>query len=231
MPDKDEREGLERELASSRELVHELEAELAALRPVAAELRQELRALRAGLGSTAELDVDEEDWPSGNGSERDVPERAGAAPPPPLPRPVIVPRLVLETAFLALAATIAVLADLEPLWIVVVMAAAWVIVAASEWAAFAKQRRWRLDEVAPPLVEGGSPAWYVPPVEQTVLEQPDRSESHTVVTSLPAEETDVQPAATPALEETGELTVDQPRRRFWQRRKHAEEPPGDPWEA
>ena len=60
MPDKDEREGLERELASSRELVHELEAELAALRPVAAELRQELRALRAGLGSTAELEVDEE---------------------------------------------------------------------------------------------------------------------------------------------------------------------------
>ena len=108
------------------------------------------------------------------------------------------------------------------------MAAAWLIVAASEWAAFAKQRRWRLDEVAPPLVEGGSPAWYLPPVEQTVLEPPDRSESHTAVTSLPAaDDTGVVPA--PGVEETGELAP--PRSRFWRRTQDDATTAGDSGEA
>jgi hypothetical protein len=228
MTDEEQRQSLERELSASRELVHELEAELAALRPVAAELRQELRALRAGLGSTAELDPDDEDWHVGNGSGPGTPGFGGSATPPPLPRPVIVPRLILETAFLVLAAAIAVLADLDPIWIVAVMAGAWLIVALSEWAAFAKQRRWRLDEVAPMYGEGGSPAWYVPPVERTMLEPPDGAESHTMVTSLPADETGVQAAV--SIEDTGEIAAE-PRRRFWRRRRTAEdEPAGDPWE-
>jgi hypothetical protein len=230
MAEQDDREPLEQELAASRELVRELETELAALKPVARELRQELRALRAGLGSTAELEeLDDEDWPSDNGSGHG---HGGwsAAPPPPLPRPVIVPRLILETAFLVLAAAIAVLADLEPLWIVAVMAGAWLLVALSEWAAFAKQRRWRLDEVAPPLREGGSPAWYVPPVEQTVLQASGSDESHTVVSSSSSDETEVR-RASPALEDTGELAAE-PRRRFWRRRRRdASDTPGDPWEA
>ena len=212
-----------------QELERELETELAALKPVGAELRQELRALRAGLGSTAELEqLDEEDWPSDNGSGHDHGSWA-SPPPPPLPRPVIVPRLILETAFLVAAAAVAVLADLEPLWIVAVMAGAWLLVALSEWAAFAKQRRWRLDEVAPPLAEGGSAAWYVPPVERTMLQAPSSDESHTVVSSPSQDETEVRRAA-PALEETGELAVE-PRRRFWRRRKSTPDtPPGaDPW--
>jgi hypothetical protein len=219
------RDELERELASSRELVHELESELAALRPLASELREELSAIRTGLGQTAELAPD--DWQGANGTRPDPPF-AGAAPPPPLPRPVIVPRLVLETAFLVAAAAITALADLDAVWIALVMAGAWVLVALSEWAAFAKQRRWRLDEVAPPLPEGGSPAWYVPPVEQTVLRGPDTSESHTVVASLPVEETGAQPAV--SIEDTGVRPA--PRRRFW-RRRHGEavDADGDPWEA
>jgi hypothetical protein len=220
--DAEQREALERELAASRALVHELEAELAALRPVAAELRQELRALRVGLGSTAELDADE-DWPSGNGSAAGPALWSGAAPPPPLPKPVLVPRLVLEAAFLALAAAIAALADLSAPWIVAVMAGAWLIVALSEWVAFEKQRRWRLDEVAPPVTETGSRDWYVPPVEQTALVPPDRSESHTIVSLPPAEETGVVPVV--VSEDTGELAG--PRRHFWQRGRRAEPSPDD----
>ena len=225
-----EREALERELAASRELVRELEAEVAALRPVAAELREELRelrALRAGLGSTAQFELDDEDWPAENGSD---PGRSAwsVAGPPPLPRPVVVPRLVLEAAFLALAAAVAALAELAPIWIVAVMAGAWLLVALSEWAAWARQRRWRLDEVAPLLEESGSPDWYVPPVERTMLEPPDRAESHTMVATLPAAETGIQPAVELAAADDAE----QPRkRRFWQRRKDDTlDGAGDPWE-
>jgi hypothetical protein len=229
MADEEQRESLERELAQSRELVHELEEELAALKPMAAELRQELRALRSGVGSTTQLDLDDEEWNGSNGSSHGPSAWSVGATPPPLPRPVIVPRLVLETAFLVLAAAIAVLADLEPVWIVAVMAAAWVIVALSEWAAFAKQRRWRLDEVAPMVGEGGSPAWYAPPVERTMLEPPAASESHTVVTALPADETAIRPAV--AIDETGEIPAE-PRRRFLRRKPKADETAdGDAWEA
>jgi hypothetical protein len=217
MAEDEQRQALEQELTASRELVRELEAELAALRPVAAELRQELRALRLGLGSTAEIDVDD-DWPSGNGSERSTALWSGTAPPPPLPKPVVVPRLILEAAFLALAATLAALADLSALAIVGVMAGAWLLVALSEWVAFEKQRRWRLDEVAPLVAESGSPAWYMPPVEQTMLEPPDRSAAHTIV-SLPAgEDTGVVPPL--ASEDTGQIPA--PRGRFWRKARHEE---------
>lgn len=224
MGEQPERHDLERELASSRDLVHELEAELAALRPLASDLRRELTEIRTGLGQTAELDPDE--WQGANGSRPEAPF-AGIAPPPPLPRPVMVPRLILETAFLIAVAAIAALADLDAVWIGAVMAGAWLLVALSEWAAFAKQRRWRLDDVAPPLPEPGSPAWYVPPVEQTVLRGPDAAEFHTVVTALPAEETGVQPAV--SIEDT----VEPPRRRRLWRRRGADAPGagGDPWEA
>ena len=227
MAEGDQREALERELASSRELVRQLEAELEALRPIAAELRRELRALRStGLGSTAELDADD-DWPAGNGAAHEAGAWSGAAPPPPLPKPVVVPRLILEAAFLALAATIAALAELSVLGIVGVMAGAWVIVALSEWAAFEKQRRWRLDEVAPMVGESGSPSWYMPPVEQTMLEPPDRSAAHTIV-SLPAgEDTGIVPAL--AAEDTGELAP--PRRRFWRRTQDDATTAGDPGDA
>jgi hypothetical protein len=225
----EDREAVEHALAQYRDRVHELEAQVAALAPVADELRHELRALRTGLGSTAHLELDDEDWPAENGSDPSRRGWNGAALPPPLPRPVIVPRLVLEVAFLALAAAVAALAELEPVWIVAVMTGAWALVALSEWAAYAKQRRWRLDEVAPLLEEQGSPAWYVPPVERTALEPPDRSELHTVVTSLPAAETgELQSVEVPE----GDTDPGAPRRRrFWRRSRDDAEVAGDPWEV
>lgn len=218
-----ERDDLERELEASRELVHELEAELASLRPLASDLREELKALRAGLGQTAELRPG--DWPLANGGAPHEAPLPATVPPPPLPRPVLVPRLILETAFLAAAAAVCALAELDAVWIVVVMAGAWLIVALSEWAAFAKQRRWRLDEVAPPLPEVGSPAWYVPPVQQTLLRGPDEAESHTIVAALPADETAVRPPI--VIEDT----IVPKKRRFWRRSRDEHDLDEDPWEA
>ena len=113
--------------------------------------------------------------------------------PAPLSRPIVVPRLALEAVFLVLVALLAGLADLSTTAIVVVMAVAWALVVLSEWAAAAKRARWRLDSVATPLDEptaGASDStgpWSIPVVEATVVEAPDRSESHTVVTKLPPE--------------------------------------------
>jgi len=216
------RDDVERELEASRELVHELEAELASLRPLASDLREELKALRAGMGQTAELRPG--DWPAANGGAPEAPPLT-VAPPPPLPRPVLVPRLILETAFLVAAAAVCALAELDAVWIVIVMAGAWLIVALSEWAAFAKQRRWRLDEVAPPLPAVGSPAWYVPPVQQTLLRGPDEAESRTIVSALPAEETGVRPPI--VIEDT----IVPKRKRFWQRHRDEQGLDDDPWEA
>ena len=56
------------------------------------------------------------------------------------------------------------------------MAVAWGLVALAEWAAAAKRARWRLDEIAPPVVVPGSDAadrtgpWDMPVVEATVVE-------------------------------------------------------------
>ena len=211
--------------------IGELEGEVSALRPVAAEIRQELRALRSGGMPTAELAPGDVDWPvEANGSG--PAEAWTASPTPPLPRPFVLPRLVLETAFLVLVAALAAVADLEPLWIAAVMAAAWVIVALAEWAAWAKRRRWHLEEIPPAVVDVGSPDWYAPPVEQTIMQAPEPSESHTVVASLPApagEDTGVLDAAD-ADEATEEDAV-APRRRFGFLRRRRGESAGDPWES
>ena len=95
--------------------------------------------------------------------------------------------------FLVLVALLAGLADLSTTAIAVVMAAAWALVVLAEWAAAAKRARWHLDAVATPLDEPAADAsdstgpWSMPVVEATVVEAPDDSESHTVVTKLPPE--------------------------------------------
>jgi hypothetical protein len=167
-----------------------------------------------------------------------------------------VPRLALETVFLLGVALFAGLADLSPEWIVGLMAGAWLLVVLSEWTAAAKRARWRLEEI-PPAVEtpGGDSGestgpWSMPVVESTAIEQPDASESHTVVAALPApaETTDEQPVeiAEPGAElppppeatdeeapEVAEPEDEQPaaERRRWWRRKPAEPQPTDPWET
>jgi len=198
--------------------IGELEGTVAALGPVVSELR----ALRAGVASDAA------DWSPGNGSGLGA--HPGVVPPPPLPRPVIVPRLVLEAAFLAAVAAVAAVAKLDAVWIVAVMAGAWVLVALSEWAAFLRQRRWRLDEVAPLITQTApDPAWFVPPVEATMLELSESSESQTVIARLPAGEETV--AHAPPLELDDEPEPGGRRRRLWRRREPAEAAAEDPWEA
>ena len=198
--------------------IGELEGAVDALRPVA----DELRALRRGVAGAYDEDLDE-GWGGGNGSSPGSVARPAGGLPPPLPRPLVFPRIALEAVFLALVAALAALADLAPAWIVLVMLGAWLLVAISEWAAFARHRRWQLEEVAPPVVDAGDPSWFVPPVESTMLELPDASESHTIVAALPA----------PVSDDTQEHSLedeDEPgKRRFWRRRKRGAT--ADPWEA
>lgn len=106
----------------------------------------------------------------------------------PVRRRPAVPRMLLEGLFLAAVAAGAGLADLEAPVIAAVMAGAWVLVALIEWAASRADRR--RDEVrfvampAPPEPTPADAAWFVPPVEQTMLEggAPD---SDTLVATLP----------------------------------------------
>jgi hypothetical protein len=205
---------VEQAFSEFAERVRELES-------IASELRAELETLRARRAAPAPFE--HETWPE-----------AGLAPSPdwvsavpaPLSRAPAVPRLALEGVFLLLVGLFAGVADLSAAWIVLVMAAAWVLVALAEWAAAAKRVRWRLDEIAPPL-DATDPAasdstgpWDVPVVEATVIEGSE-AESNTIVTKLPGDERKAEPAPPEA-----------PRRglRRW-RRRPAEATAADPWEA
>src|SRR5918997_4926992 len=202
------------------------------LESVAADLRAELRALRAERPPPAAASYsEEEEWPDDARSPADW---VGSIPPP-VVRTFAVPRLALETVFLVGVALFAGLADLSPEWIVGLMAGAWLLVVLSEWTAAAKRARWRLEEI-PPAVEApaedageSTGPWSMPVVESTAIEEPDASESHTVVAALPApaETTDER------APEGAEPEAEQPaaaRRRWW-RRKPAEPPSTDPWET
>jgi hypothetical protein len=106
----------------------------------------------------------------------------------PVRRRPTVPRLLLETLFLAAAAAAAAIAKLDAPVIAGVMAGAWVLVALIEWAASrAERRRDELPPVAvpsaPPALAPADAAWFVPPVEHTLLEAP--ADSPTAITKLP----------------------------------------------
>ena len=199
------------------------------LEEVAAELRDELRDLRS-----RSVPYGEEDWPEADGVGGGAPAPPDwlASVPPPLVRPFAVPRLAVEAAFLLGVALLAGLADLSPTAIVLVMAAAWALVALAEWSAAAKRARWRLDEIALPLeARSGDETtgpWNMPVVQATVVEQADDSESRTVIAALPAEpEADQEPPET-------ELEPEQkPKRRLLRlrRRRPVEAGAEDPWEA
>lgn len=211
------------------------------LESVAVELRTELRSLRAErAAASAAPDVDP-DWPAEHGVADTglggSPDWVAAAVPPPLQRPVGVPRLALEAVFLLLVALFAGLADLAPEWIALLMAGAWLVVVLVEWTAAARRARWHLDEIPPPLAiaDTGETTgrWSSPVVEATAFAAPDVSESRTVVTKLPV---DPEPAEA-GPEETGEMDVpaeepEKPPRRGLFRRRRAEAPtPADPGET
>jgi hypothetical protein len=200
------------------ERVRELEA-------VADELRAELRSLRAERSSRS-ASFDEEHWPVEPRANLS-PDWVAAVPPPQLRR-FAIPRLVVEGAFLLLVALFAGLADLSAAWIVLVMAAAWMLVVLAEWAEAARRARWRLEEIPPPLVADAADTtgpWDMPVVEATAIETGPDPESKTIVTKLPADP-----------EETGETpAAPAPRARrlrvLRRRRQPAEASTADPWEA
>jgi hypothetical protein len=89
-------------------------------------------------------------------------------------RPHAVPRLLLEIVFLAGVAGAAAIAELETAVIVLLMLAAWTIVAAVEWfAARAAQQQAAVS--AMPLAGAGAiypddPSWFAPPLERPLVE-------------------------------------------------------------
>jgi hypothetical protein len=109
----------------------------------------------------------------------------------PVRRRSSAPRIVLEILFLAACATAAAVADLEPPALAGVMVGAWVLVALIEWASSrAERRRDELLSIPPPMPaspEAADPSWFVPPVEQTLLDAGSASTGAvTAVTRLPA---------------------------------------------
>ncbi len=140
------------------------------------------------------------------------------------------PRFALEAAFLILLAVGAGLADLSPTAIVLVMVAAWVIVAVIEFTAE------RLGTAFPPLRHT-----YVAPPPVRRRSEGDLVEA-TVVTPVPepvpAKEDEPPEAPPPAPETEPEVPVvaaepetsPEPsrRRRFWQRREQEEVEEGEP---
>ena len=211
---------VEEAFATFADRVRELES-------VASELRAELRSLRAERAASGRFE--NEHWPVDAGLVGGGLPLADwvATVPPPLDRPLTVPRLAIEGAFLLLVAGLAGLADLAPAWIVLVMAVAWGLVALAEWAAAAKRSRWRLDEIAPAVTAAGPDAadstgpWDMPVVEATAVES-SASESKTVVTKLPVEPAEAEAQVEPAPA--------RPRRRL-RRRRPAEASAADPWEV
>ncbi|HZG34685.1 MAG TPA: hypothetical protein VEY87_02460 [Gaiellaceae bacterium] len=175
------------------------------LESIAAELRAELRALR----EERPVSFGDEDWPD---EVYDSPPADWVAwIPPPFARSLAFPRIAFEVAFLLVVALLAGLADLETRWIVLVMASAWVLVAASEWAAAAKRARWRLEEV-PAAVGTAEPGestgpWSMPVVEATVVEPPDGSDAHTMIGAIAPGDAAVVVAA-PAVEPANEAPLE-----------------------
>ncbi len=140
------------------------------------------------------------------------------------------PRFALEAAFLILLAVGAGLADLSPTAIVLVMVAAWVIVAVIEFTAE------RLGTAFPPLRHT-----YVAPPPVRRRSEGDLVEA-TVVTPVPepvpAKEDEPEEAPPPAPETEPEVPVvaaepetsaePSRRRRFWRRREQEEVEEGEP---
>ena len=113
--------------------------------------------------------------------------------PAPVRRRRAVPRLLLEVLFLAAAATAAAISELDAAAIAAVMIGAWVLVALIEWAASrADRRRDEIPEIVPLLQAeppSADPAWFVPPVEQTLIETTGET---TAVTRLPPAPDDIE---------------------------------------
>jgi hypothetical protein len=164
------------------------------------ELSDQVEALRADvrrLGGPG-LPASEPGWDDERDDSSPTPSYAwvssvGA----PVRRRPAVPRLLLEVLFLIGVATAAAVAELDAPVIAGLMAGSWLLVALIEWAASRADRK--RDVIpsyagAPPVEpRSADPAWFVPPVEHTLLEPaPD---SPTAVTKLPPAPEDLEATA------------------------------------
>lgn len=153
-------------------------------------LQSELRALRAQTRSLPASNLDAPGW-----DDRPQVRRESSAwirsLDGPSARPPAVPRLFLELVFLIAVAVGAVLADLGPEAIVLVMTGSWALVALAEWTAAVAARR-RAEVFDAPLAGGGvfadDPSWFVPPVERTELEVVEEDEDTATRLPRPASE-------------------------------------------
>jgi hypothetical protein len=104
-----------------------------------------------------------------------------------------LPRFVLEGLFLGAVAAAAAIAELDSVAIAGVMVGAWVLVALIEWAASRAESRPVIAAYAPAPAAppGADPAWFSPPVEQTLLDARE-TDSETAVTRLPPARDDVE---------------------------------------
>ena len=148
---------------------------LGAVRALSAQvggLQAELQALRAQSRPLPPL-IDAPEWDQAPPARRERSawmrslDRPGARPP-------AVPRLLLEVVFLIAVAGAAAIAELDPVVIGLLMAAAWALVAATEWLASRAARR-HAEISAMPLAGAGGifaddPSWFGPPVERTAVE-------------------------------------------------------------
>jgi len=136
---------------------------------------QSLRSQRRGLPASG---ADAPGWGDGGTQVRRESSAWMRSLDGPGPRAPAVPRVLLEVVFLVAVAVGAALANLRPVVIVVVMALAWVLVVAAEWAAAQAGMR-RADASQAPLaaVAGGlfadDPSWFAPPIERAALEAPE----------------------------------------------------------
>lgn len=155
---------------------------LGAVRSLSAQvggLQSELHALRAQVRPLP-------DAPDAPGWDESTPARRESSPwvrslDRPGPRRPAVPRLLIEIVFLVAVALAAAIAELDPVVIVLLMAAAWVLVAVAEWIAAQSAVR-HAQVLEAPLAGAGTyfpedPSWFGPPVERTVVEAGDGTES------------------------------------------------------
>ena len=159
---------------------------LGSTEPENAELIDAIKALSAQVGGlqseVQSLRAQSRGLPS---ASRDAPAWDGTAPARrersawirsldgPGPRAPAVPRLLLELVFLVVVAVAAAIAELDAPVIVLLMAAAWGLVALSEWMA-AREAERRAEMSLAPLPGVGAvlvedPSWFAPPLERTAL--------------------------------------------------------------
>jgi hypothetical protein len=161
------------------------------LTTVVRDLTDRIEALQADvrrLGAPG-LPAAEEGWDAASDAAAAPPSYAWVSSiPAPVRRRPSVPRLLLEILFLAGVAIACGVAKLDAPVIAGVMVGAWVLVALIEWAGSRAERR--RDMVpgfyageAPPAPAPADPSWFVPPVEQTLIEP--SADSPTAVTRLP----------------------------------------------